>query len=92
MNRSIALKPNDTVEFLSQNFADYILASEDFFDKLTVEQEFMSGVDTDKVCGSLLFTRVKASHLRLEPDQWSFVVLSVLLLFETRTHLEPWLA
>uniref|UniRef100_A0A667HH84 VPS33A core subunit of CORVET and HOPS complexes n=1 Tax=Lynx canadensis TaxID=61383 RepID=A0A667HH84_LYNCA len=30
-------------------FANYILASEDFFDKLTVEQEFMSGIDTDKV-------------------------------------------
>uniref|UniRef100_F6ZCB1 Vacuolar protein sorting-associated protein 33A n=1 Tax=Callithrix jacchus TaxID=9483 RepID=F6ZCB1_CALJA len=26
-----------------------ITASEDFFDKLTVEQEFMSGIDTDKV-------------------------------------------
>lgn len=24
-------------------------ASEDFFDNLTVEQEFMSGIDTDKV-------------------------------------------
>ncbi|KAB1255819.1 Vacuolar protein sorting-associated protein 33A [Camelus dromedarius] len=30
-------------------FANSILASEDFFDKLTVEQEFMSGIDTDKV-------------------------------------------
>lgn len=28
---------------------NYFLASEDFFDKLTVEQEFMSGIDTDKV-------------------------------------------
>lgn len=34
---------------LSCKFPNYILASEDFFDKLTVEQEFMSGIDTDKV-------------------------------------------
>ncbi|VTJ91780.1 Hypothetical predicted protein, partial [Marmota monax] len=26
-----------------------VTTSEDFFDKLTVEQEFMSGIDTDKV-------------------------------------------
>jgi hypothetical protein len=38
------------IDFLSCKFANYILASEDFFDKLTVEQEFMSGIDTDKVC------------------------------------------
>lgn len=50
----IALKPTDPVECLSQTFAAYILASEDFFDKLTVEQEFMSGIDTDKVCGAVL--------------------------------------
>ncbi|KAB1255818.1 Vacuolar protein sorting-associated protein 33A [Camelus dromedarius] len=34
---------------ISYKFANSILASEDFFDKLTVEQEFMSGIDTDKV-------------------------------------------
>uniref|UniRef100_A0A8C6H1F5 Vacuolar protein sorting-associated protein 33A n=1 Tax=Mus spicilegus TaxID=10103 RepID=A0A8C6H1F5_MUSSI len=33
----------------SSDICGYILASEDFFDKLTVEQEFMSGIDTDKV-------------------------------------------
>lgn len=46
---SLALESADPVGFLSQTFAGYILASEDFFDKLTVEQEFMSGIDTDKV-------------------------------------------
>lgn len=30
-----------------------ISASEAFFDKLTVEQEFMTGVDTDKVTDPL---------------------------------------
>ena len=37
------------IEFLTYEFAVSVLASEDFFDKLTVEQEFMSGIDTDKV-------------------------------------------
>lgn len=40
---------NTLIEFLTYEFAVSILASEDFFDKLTVEQEFMSGIDTDKV-------------------------------------------
>lgn len=30
-------------------FYSFPTASEDFFDNLTVEQEFMSGIDTDKV-------------------------------------------
>ena len=37
------------IEFLTYEFAVSVLASEDFFDKLTVEQEFMSGIDADKV-------------------------------------------
>ncbi|XP_075390138.1 vacuolar protein sorting-associated protein 33A isoform X1 [Tenrec ecaudatus] len=38
-----------TSESLTSVLGSTPLASEDFFDKLTVEQEFMSGVDTDKV-------------------------------------------
>lgn len=32
-----------------------VSASEAFFDNLTVEQEFMTGVDTDKVLKNLFF-------------------------------------
>lgn len=35
-----------------------ILASEAFFDNLTVEQEFMTGVDTDKVCKNNKFLHI----------------------------------
>ena len=49
-NHALCIKALTFIEFLTYKFAISILASEDFFDKLTVEQEFMSGIDTDKVC------------------------------------------
>ena len=49
-NHALCIKALTFIEFLTHKFAISILASEDFFDKLTVEQEFMSGIDTDKVC------------------------------------------
>ena len=49
-NHALCIKALTFIEFLTYKFAVSILASEDFFDKLTVEQEFMSGIDTDKVC------------------------------------------
>uniref|UniRef100_A0A8I5TXL5 Vacuolar protein sorting-associated protein 33A n=1 Tax=Pongo abelii TaxID=9601 RepID=A0A8I5TXL5_PONAB len=41
--------PGSSDSLASASQVAEITASEDFFDKLTVEQEFMSGIDTDKV-------------------------------------------
>ena len=49
LNHALCVKVLTLIEFLTYEFAVSVLASEDFFDKLTVEQEFMSGIDTDKV-------------------------------------------
>lgn len=50
LNHALCIKALIFIYFLSYKLAISVLASEDFFDKLTVEQEFMSGIDTDKVC------------------------------------------
>lgn len=41
--------------FFNSNFMCVDSASEAFFDNLTVEQEFMTGVDTDKVSSSFMY-------------------------------------
>lgn len=49
LNHALCVKVLTLIEFLTYEFAVSVLAPEDFFDKLTVEQEFMSGIDADKV-------------------------------------------
>lgn len=70
---------------------NYFLASEDFFDKLTVEQEFMSGIDTDKVreqLNCLTNSKYCIKHKAIATKAMALTPMSRLSIFKSKCKMK----